>query len=103
MAGFPEMHGGALTDGALSTSIKELMALAISIADRRDGCIAYHVPDALKAGATKEEVTESIGVAILMGGGPASCTGRRHWKRCSSSSHARYRPEPRGDPGLEVE
>jgi AhpD family alkylhydroperoxidase len=75
MRGFSEMHSGALADGALSTQTKELMALAISIAVRCDGCIAYHVHDALKAGATGEEITETIGVAILMGGGPALIYG----------------------------
>ena len=75
VGGFSEMHRGALADGALSTRTKELMALAISIAVRCDGCIAYHVHDALKAGATGEEITETIGVAILMGGGPALMYG----------------------------
>jgi len=51
------------------------MALAISIAVRCDGCIAYHVHDALKAGATGVEIRESIGVAVLMGGGPALMFG----------------------------
>jgi alkylhydroperoxidase/carboxymuconolactone decarboxylase family protein YurZ len=36
------------------------------------GCIAFHVHGALKAGATRQEVLETIGVALMMGGGPAS-------------------------------
>jgi AhpD family alkylhydroperoxidase len=48
------------------------MAVAIGIAARCDGCIALHVKAALKAGATRGQVHETIGVAILMGGGPAS-------------------------------
>jgi AhpD family alkylhydroperoxidase len=75
LSGFSQMRKGALADGALDTRTKELMALAISIAVRCDGCISYHVRDALKAGATDEEVTESIGVAVLMGGGPALMYG----------------------------
>jgi alkylhydroperoxidase/carboxymuconolactone decarboxylase family protein YurZ len=39
------------------------------------GCIAYHVHDAVLAGASREEVVETIGVAILMGGGPAMMYG----------------------------
>jgi AhpD family alkylhydroperoxidase len=46
-----------------------------SIAARCDGCIAYHVHDALKAGATRKEIVETIGVAVLMGGGPATVYG----------------------------
>jgi AhpD family alkylhydroperoxidase len=72
MAGFASMHAGALEDGALSRVTKELMALAIGIVDRCDGCIAFHVRGALKAGATREQVEEAIGVAIFMGGGPAA-------------------------------
>lgn len=36
------------------------------------GCIAYHVHDAVQAGATRKELLETIGVALLMGGGPGS-------------------------------
>ena len=72
MDGFGRLHRAATTDGVLSQKHKELMALAISIAVRCDGCIAFHVHDAVRAGATAEEVAETVGVAILMGGGPAA-------------------------------
>jgi AhpD family alkylhydroperoxidase len=72
MTGFARLHKKAVEDGALSAKTKELMALAIGIAVQCEGCIAYHVHDALKAGATRQELLETIGVAIMMGGGPAS-------------------------------
>ena len=75
MSGFGQLHRQAVADGALSTKVKELIALGIGIAARCDGCIAYHVHDALKAGATRKEIVETIGVAILMGGGPATMYG----------------------------
>jgi AhpD family alkylhydroperoxidase len=75
MAGLGQLHKQALADGALSTKIKELMTLAISITARCEGCIAAHVRAALRAGATPQEITESIGVAIYMGGGPAMVYG----------------------------
>lgn len=75
MAGFATLHTTALADGALTTKIKELIALGIAIAVHCDGCISYHVHDALKAGATKDEILETIGVAILMGGGPSMVYG----------------------------
>jgi AhpD family alkylhydroperoxidase len=75
MSGFARMHAGAVTDGALEPRIKELMALAIAICDHCEGCISYHVHDALHAGATHAEVTETIGVAVMMGGGPAAVYG----------------------------
>ena len=75
MTAFAEMHRHSVSDGVLTAKVKELVALAISIAVRCDGCIAYHVHDALKAGATDEEVCETIGVAVMMGGGPAVVYG----------------------------
>jgi AhpD family alkylhydroperoxidase len=71
MGGFGQLHQKATADGALDKKTKELMALAIGIAVHCDGCVAYHVHDALKAGATRPEILEAIGVAIMMGGGPA--------------------------------
>ena len=74
-SGFARAHASAVTDGALSPSVKELMALAVAICTHCEGCIAFHVHDALRAGATHEQVTETIGVAIMMGGGPAAVYG----------------------------
>ena len=71
------LRGAALTDGALSRKVKELMAFAIGIVQRCDGCIASHAQAATRAGATREEAAEAIGVAILMHGGPATIYGAR--------------------------
>ncbi|MGD8457412.1 MAG: carboxymuconolactone decarboxylase family protein [Anaerolineales bacterium] len=75
MGSFSQLHKAAAGNGALSTLTKELIALSIAVVVRCDGCIAFHVHDALEAGATREEITEAIGVAILMGGGPAVMYG----------------------------
>jgi len=72
MSGFARLHRKAVEEGVLTGKTKELIALAISIAIRCEGCIAYHSHDAIKAGATRAEIIEAIGVAILMGGAPAS-------------------------------
>jgi AhpD family alkylhydroperoxidase len=72
MTGFSRLHKKAVEEGALSARVKEMMALAISIVIGCDGCIAYHVHDALQAGATRQELLETIGVGLLMGGGPGS-------------------------------
>jgi AhpD family alkylhydroperoxidase len=65
----------ATKDGALDSRTKELMALAIAIAAPCEGCIVYHVRAAKKKGATREQVAETIAVAIEMGGGPATVYG----------------------------
>jgi AhpD family alkylhydroperoxidase len=72
LGAFSQLHHKSLIDGALNTKVKELMCLAIGIAVHCDGCIAYHVHDALKAGASRQEVVETISVAVMMGGGPAA-------------------------------
>ncbi len=72
MSGFARLHKKAVEDGTLNAKIKEMMALAISIVVGCEGCIAYHVHDAVQAGATRQELLETIGVALLMGGGPGS-------------------------------
>lgn len=75
MGAFSKVHGASLKEGALSTKTKELMSVAISVIVRCNGCIDAHVSAAIKAGATREEISESVGVAILMGGGPATAYG----------------------------
>ena len=63
------VHKAAVATGALDTKTKELIALAISVAARCDDCVAHHIHDALEAGATREEIGDALGVAVLMGGG----------------------------------
>lgn len=71
-AGFSSLHQAAVADGVVPGSTKELVALAIAVAQHCDGCVAYHARAAAKAGATREEAAEILGVALLMAGGPAS-------------------------------
>jgi AhpD family alkylhydroperoxidase len=72
MTGFARLHKKAVEEGALSSKTKELMALAISIAVHCEGCIVYHVHDAITAGATRQELLETLGVGLMMSGGPGS-------------------------------
>jgi AhpD family alkylhydroperoxidase len=71
MKGFGLLHQESMKAGALNEKQKELIALGIGIASRCDGCIAFHTHEALAQGATYEEIAETIGVAVSMGGGPA--------------------------------
>jgi AhpD family alkylhydroperoxidase len=72
VGGFARLHKEAIAAGQLSPKFKELIALGIAVATRCESCIAYHVHDALKAGASRAEIVETLGVAIMMGGGPAA-------------------------------
>lgn len=71
MQGFYAMSGAATKDGALDKKTKELIALALGVAARCDGCIGFHAEALVKLGATKAEVEEMLGMAIYMGGGPS--------------------------------
>jgi AhpD family alkylhydroperoxidase len=75
MSGFARLHASSVTDGELEPKVKELMALAVAIAIRCEDCITYHVHDAVAAGASRQEIVETIGVAVMMGGGPAAVYG----------------------------
>jgi AhpD family alkylhydroperoxidase len=60
-------HGGSTLDGVT----KELIALAIGVATRCAPCIAYHAEGAIEAGASREAVAETLGIAVYMGAGPS--------------------------------
>jgi AhpD family alkylhydroperoxidase len=75
--GFGELHRAAFAAGALDTRTKELIALAIAVVEGCDGCIASHARAAARAGATRQQAAEAIGVSFLMNGGPASIHGPR--------------------------
>lgn len=75
--GFSATGKAALTAGALDTKTKELIALALGVSQKCDGCIATHARGAARAGATEQEVAEALGVCVLMDGGPGTVYGPR--------------------------
>ena len=77
MATFSKLHHMGSKDGALKSKFKELIALGISINTQCEGCITMHIHDAIKKGATHDEIVESIGTAIYMGGGPSVIYGAK--------------------------
>ena len=68
---FNKLHEKAMAAGALDVKHKELIALGIAIASRCDGCITFHVYEALASGASRQEIVETLSVGVLMGGGPS--------------------------------
>ncbi|NKB47249.1 MAG: carboxymuconolactone decarboxylase family protein [Legionellales bacterium] len=71
MKGFSTMAQAATEDGALDKKTKELMALAIGVAAKCDGCIGFHTRTLVKLGVTKAEIMETLAMAVYMGGGPS--------------------------------
>lgn len=78
-AGFASLHDAAMEDGAVTRRTKELIALAIAVTKECDGCIVSHARGAAHYGATAQEVSEVLSVALLMNGGPATVYGPRAW------------------------
>jgi AhpD family alkylhydroperoxidase len=71
MAGFSAMAQAASRDGALDKKTKELIALALGVAAHCDGCIGFHTEALIRLGASRQEVEETLGMAVYMGGGPS--------------------------------
>ena len=68
---FSALGRAANADGALDRKTKELIAVALSVAARCDACVGFHVEALVKAGATRQELSEALGMAVYMGGGPS--------------------------------
>ncbi|GAB3008894.1 carboxymuconolactone decarboxylase family protein [Mycobacterium bourgelatii] len=92
--GFAEMSNGAFASGALDKKFKELIALAIGVVAGCDGCIASHAQAAVRAGASRQEAAEAIGVSILMHGGPATIYGARAFDAFCEFADAAADKEP---------
>src|SRR5256714_11729820 len=50
----------------LGEKTRQLISLAVAVTTRCDGCIVFHTDAALKAGATREEISEALGDAVSM-------------------------------------
>lgn len=86
--GFQTLYREAFAPGALDVKTKELIAFAIGVVEGCDGCIASHAQAANRAGATREEAAEAIGVTFLMKGGPATIYGPRAYAAFSEFADA---------------
>jgi AhpD family alkylhydroperoxidase len=71
MKAFSGLARAALGGTALDARTKELIALAIAVAVRCDACIAFHAESAVQRGATRDELMETMGMAVYMGAGPS--------------------------------
>ena len=59
-------------DGALSARQKRLMALAVAVTHGCVGCMLFQAERALALGAGRQEVIETLAVAVGLGGSMAS-------------------------------
>ena len=75
-AAFLRMEAAAFVDGALPKKTKELIAVGISVVSNCESCMEWHITQAARSGASRQEVMEAIEVGIEMGGGPATVAAR---------------------------
>ncbi len=71
MGAFGALMERATGDGLLSAKTKRLMMIAVSVTQRCQQCIRVHVKAAAELGASRAEILEASGIAVLMAGGPA--------------------------------
>ena len=71
MKAFSDMAIAVTKDGVLDKKTKELIALALGVASHCDGCIGFHTQALAKLGASEQEIIETLGMAVYMGGGPS--------------------------------
>src|SRR5262245_13041088 len=69
--GYATLGGAGAKTNRLDAKTRELIALAVAVSLRCDGCITVHAAEARKQGATKEEIAEALGVAISVNAGAA--------------------------------
>lgn len=65
---FFNLDTNAYRDGALPGDTKELLGLVASAVLRCNDCIDYHLEQCAEAGWSKEEITDALNVALVVGG-----------------------------------
>ncbi len=65
---FFNLDSNTYKDGALPSQTKELLGLVASAVLRCNDCIDYHLEQCAKSGSTKDEIIESLNVALVVGG-----------------------------------
>jgi len=69
--GYRAISDAGKKSGKLDAKTRELISLAVAVTRQCDGCITVHTDAALKAGATKEELVEALGVVVAVNAGAA--------------------------------
>jgi AhpD family alkylhydroperoxidase len=71
LKGYQTLSAANGKDSRLGEKTRQLISLAVAVTTRCDGCIVFHTEAALKAGASREEISEALGVAMAMNAGAA--------------------------------
>jgi AhpD family alkylhydroperoxidase len=69
--GYLDLGAAGQKTNLLGAKVRELIALAVAVTARCDGCITVHSEAAIRHGATREEIAEALGVAVAVNAGAA--------------------------------
>jgi AhpD family alkylhydroperoxidase len=69
MKGFDNLANAAMNEGVLSALQKEIIAIAIAVSTRREGCVGFHVRALVHLKAAREQINEMLSIAVCVGGG----------------------------------
>ena len=69
--GYRKLSEAGAKTAKLDAKTRELIALAVAVTRQCDGCITFHTDAAIKNKATREEIAEALGVAIMVNAGAA--------------------------------
>ena len=69
--GYAMLNSAKAKTTHLGEKARQLISLAAAVTLRCDGCIIVYTDAALKAGASREEMAEALGVAVAMNAGAA--------------------------------
>lgn len=86
VGGYLMASGAGAKTGHLDEKTRQLISLAVAVTTRCDGCISVHAKKAVENGASKEEVAESLGVAIALNAGAALVYSARALDAVEASS-----------------
>ena len=93
------VHANALQSDALTRKVKELIALATSVVVGCETSIAYHLHNALEAGAGREELVEAVEVAVVTMGEPAAVHAARILRALDIDAAERFADQVRSPGG----
>ena len=77
LAGYQTLSAAGKKTNHLDAKTRELIALAVAVTTRCDGCIAVHAAEAARLGVSREEIAEALGVAVAMNAGAAMAYSAR--------------------------
>lgn len=68
-------HTAERTDGVIPIKYRELMSVAVALTTQCAYCIESHINNAIEAGASREEIAETVFIAAALRAGGAVGTG----------------------------